>query len=89
MPCDAGRLRSILEWLLITGSDDNDKDFRDMRRLAKAGAADGNADSIFTAIRDRTEGRDDSSYHVAAECHRENKKILVDIARDLLGIKGK
>ena len=59
MACDETRLRAILEWIMITGQDGNDKDFLKDRNAAKAGVLDGDPAEILSAISGRMADRDE------------------------------
>ncbi len=84
MPCDAGRVRDVLQWVLVDGTGDDD--FRRKQRDAQAGVATGSEPLLLSAMTQMLEGHDFGSLNAARECAREQPGILVKMGREVMGL---
>ncbi len=56
MPCDEGRARKVLRWILIDGKGDDD--FHQWQRNAQSGIATGSEAELLGAIKEMEEDHD-------------------------------
>lgn len=84
MPCDEGRAKKVLEWVLRDGRGDDD--FRQKQRDAQAGVATGSEATLLGAIHQMTERHDFGSYVACRECATESPGCLVRWGREILGL---
>lgn len=80
MPCDEGRARKVLTWILIDGKGDDD--FRQWQRNAQAGVASGSEGELLSAIDEMESDHDFGSYVACKECSGN----LIKWGREIMGI---
>ena len=84
MPCDIGRLRDVLKFVMKTGKAGSNPHFHPGRAIAIEGALRGDAKLIQTGVDTALAGGDDSSLHVVLECVREAPQTVVREAQPFI-----
>jgi hypothetical protein len=84
MPCDVGRLRSVLEFVMKTGRAGSNPHFHPGRAIAIDGALRRDAHLIQVGVETALDGGDDSAFHVVVECVRESPSTVVNEAQPFI-----
>jgi len=84
MPCDEGRVRKVLKWVLVDGRGDDD--FRQKQRNAQSAIATGSEAELLGAINQMESDHDFGSYVAALECSKASPGILIKWGREIMGI---
>jgi hypothetical protein len=83
MPCDEGRARATLKWVLVDGRGDNN--FRQLQAQAQAGVATNNEVELLSAINEIEKDHDFGAYVACRESHMQSPGILIKWGHEILG----